>query len=218
MKPTLLIINSSGRETRSITRQLTKRYAAAWRAHHPDGEIIDRDVGLHPPPPVDERWIAAAFADPAVRTQAMHEALRTSNALIDELVQADQLLIGTPIYNFGLPAQLKAYFDQVVRVGRTFAFDPKAPQPYRPLLSPKPVVVVTATGDGALLPGGALAHLNHLDPHLRTIFEFIGLTDLTFVRVGDEEFQDDRLKRSLRNAEDALDALAATHLPRRNAA
>jgi len=206
---TLLVINSSGRVTRSLTRRLTKRFAEGWIAHNPDGAVVHRDLGLNPPPTIDERWIAGAFAEPAKRTSAMQEALRLSDTFIDEIAAADSLILCTPIYNFGMPAQLKAYFDQIVRIGRTFDFTSKAAEPYRPLLTLKPVIVVTAAGDGSMHPGGAMAHLNFLEPHLVTILGFVGLTDVTLVRVGYEEFQDDRLKRSLAAAEAMIDALAA---------
>jgi FMN-dependent NADH-azoreductase len=139
----------------------------------------------------------------------MGAALQVSDSLIDELVAADGVVLGAPIYNFGMPAQLKAYFDQIVRIGRTFAFAPGEAEPYRPLLASKPVIVVTAAGDGSMQPGGALYHLNYLEPHLLTVLGFIGLTDATFVRVGYDEFQDDRLKRSLSAAERMIDELAA---------
>ncbi|MEW6305641.1 MAG: NAD(P)H-dependent oxidoreductase [Verrucomicrobiota bacterium] len=205
---TLLVINSSGRVTRSITRHLTQRFAEAWRARNPDGAMVLRDVGQDPPPAVNESWIAAAFASPGERTSAMNEALRLSETLIEELATADVIVMGAPVYNFGMPAQLKAYFDQVVRVGRTFGFDANAAEHYRPLLPSRPVIVVTAAGDGAILPGGALAHTNFLEPHLQTVLGFIGLTDVKFVRVGFDEFGGDRLKRSLAAAEVALDELA----------
>lgn len=203
---TLLVINSSARVTRSITRRLTARFADGWKANHPGGEIISRDVGLNPPPPVDESWIAAAFAAPAERTPAMH-ALGLSETLINEIVTADAIVLGVPMYDFGMPAQLKAYVDQVVRIGRTFAFDATAADPYRPLLASKPVLAILSAGDGALHIGGALAHLNFLEPHLQTVLGFIGLNDVTFVRAGYDEYQDDRTKRSLAAAESAVDRL-----------
>ncbi len=203
---TLLVIDSSGRRTRSITRHLTARFAAGWSALYPSAEILSRDVGLTPPPPVNEKWIAAAFSDPAAHTKEMAEALALSETFIDEITQAQAIVIGAPVYNFGLPAQLKAYIDQIVRAGRTFAFDPTdAASPYRPLLTPKPVVIITAAGDGSMHPGGAMAHLNFLEPHLATVLGFIGLSDPMFIRVGYEEFQDDRLKRSLAAAETKVD-------------
>lgn len=202
------MIDSSGRVTRSITRRLTARLATRWRELRPGGEILHRDLGLNPPPPVDEDWIAAAFGSASDRTATAREALALSDTLIAELVRADAIVLGVPMYNFGVPAQLKAYIDQVVRVGETFAFDADAPEPYRPMLPAKPVVVITSAGDGAIHPGGALAHQNFLEPHLQTVLGFIGLTDLTFVRVGYDEYQDQRLKHSLAAAETAVDELA----------
>ena len=205
---TLLVLNASGRVTRSVTRRLTNRFAESWLAANPDGRVLQRDLGLNPPAPVSERWIAAAFTPPEKRSDTANEALRESETLIGEIDTADSVLFGTPIYNFGMPAQLKAFFDQIIRVGRTFEFTPQAAEPYRPLLSPKPVIVVVSAGDAAMHPGGALAHLNHLEPHLQTVLGFIGLTDVTFVRVGDEEHGGDGFKRSLAKAEIALDELA----------
>jgi len=206
---TLLVIDSSGRRTRSITRHLTSRFGASWQARHPEGEVLIREVGLTPPPPVNEAWIAAAFSEPADHTPATREALAISETLIDEITRADAIVIGTPIYNFGMPAQLKAYIDQIVRIGRTFSMDTEdAESPYRPLLTPKPVIIITAAGDGSMHPGGAMAHLNFLEPHLATVLGFIGLGEPKFIRVGYEEFQDDRLKRSLASAESAVDEVA----------
>lgn len=197
----LLVINSSGRTTRSITRHLTARFTAGWRVRHPEGEVVVRDVGLQSPPAVDETWIAAA--NPA--SVVSHHPLAISETLIEEISRAAVIILGSPIYNFGMPAQLKAYFDQVVRIGRTFAFDASAADPYRPLLASKPVFAMVSVGDGSLLPGGALEHLNFLEPHLATILGFVGLTDVTFIRAGYEEYQDDRAKRSLAAAEAAVD-------------
>ncbi len=200
---TLLVIHSSGRVTRSITRSLSARFVGRWLERHQDGQVIERDLTANPPPVVDEAWIAAAFGDPAA--DPVPEVLRLSNSLIDEIVAADAILIGAPVYNFGVPAQLKAYIDQVVRHGRTYAFDASAPQPYQALLTDKPVIIITAAGDGDLFPGGPLAHWNHLEPHLATALGFIGLTDLQFIRAGYDEYQDDRTKRSLAKAESAVD-------------
>lgn len=170
--------------------------------------MINRDLGLNPPPAVDESWIAAAFAKPGQLTTQMSDALAVSDSLIDEVNQSDAIVIGAPMYNFGVPAQLKAYIDQVVRIGRTFDFEPSDPEnPYRPLVAPKPVVIVISVGDGSLHPGGSLAHLNFLEPHLVTVLNFIGLSDISFVRVGYDEYKDDRFKKSLADAELAVDQL-----------
>ena len=208
---TLLVINSSGRVTRSITRRLTARFTEAWLAQNPEGRVIQRDLTLQPLPTVNEGWIASSFANPADRTPAMTEALRTSETIIEELIAADAIVFGAPIYNFGMPAQLKAFFDQIVRVGRTFDFTGDPENPYRPLLPEKPVVVVVSAGDGGMHPGGPTAHLNFFEPHLALILGFLGFVDQTFVRVGYEESKEDpRFQQSLTAAEAALDEWVAT--------
>jgi FMN-dependent NADH-azoreductase len=213
---TLLVLNASGRVTRSITRRLTNRFTRSWLSANPGSRVIQRDLGLNPPPPINERWIASAFAAPAERSETANETLRISEALIEEIEAADTVLLGTPIYNFGMPAQLKAFFDQVVRVGRTFVFTQEAAEPYRPLLFPKPVIVVVSAGSAAMHPGGALAHANFLEPHLLTVLGFIGLTNVTFVRVGDEEVGGEGFQRSLATAEIELDELAGRSPARGN--
>jgi FMN-dependent NADH-azoreductase len=206
--PRLLVVNSSGRNTRSITRRLTRYFAERWLAAHAEGRLIERDLTLQIPSPVNEAWIASAFETPEARSPVMRAVLSESETLLAEIEAADALVFGVPMYNFGLPAQLKAYFDQIVRVNRSFAFNPEATQPYQPLLADKPTTVIISVGDGDLLPGGPMARLNFLEPHLTAILNFIGLHSLEFVRVGYEEFQDERLKAALRSAEQAVARLA----------
>lgn len=206
---TLLVINSSARVTRSITHQLTHRFAAAWLSHQPDGEVINRDVGQHPVPAINEAWIASAFSDPAQHSDAMRQALAISNELIEEIIRADAIVIGAPMYNFGMPAQLKAWIDQIVRVGRTFDFNPATPEnPYLPLVPLKPVVIITSKGATGYDPGEHSAHHNHLEPHLETVLGLIGLTEISFVRVGSEESNDDYFRHSLSAAQRTVDDLA----------
>jgi FMN-dependent NADH-azoreductase len=204
----LLVINASARTTRSITRHLTARFAMAWSARHPEAEIIDRDLGARPVPPISQDWIASAFSDPAEHTPGMREALALSEALIEEIFRASAVIVGVPMYNFGMPAQLKAYIDQIIRVGRTFAFnDPDSANPYQPLVPSKPLVIVTSKGAGGYEPGGHSAHQNFLEPHLETVFPFIGLSDISFVRVAFEEVKDARFQQSMADAEKAIDEL-----------
>lgn len=202
---TLLVINSSSRVNRAVTRRLTHLFVSKWKDACPDSTVIQRDVGLLPPPAVSEAWIAAAFASPEEGKPAVPEALALSETLIDEILRADAIVMGVPMYNFGMPAQLKAYFDQIIRIGRTFAFNPEAENPYTPLLPPRPVVGILSAGDGALHVGGSLAHLNFLEPHLATVLGFVGLADFTPIRVGYEEYHDERAARSLAAAETAIE-------------
>lgn len=204
---TLLVVNSSGRLTRSITRHLTARFAARWLDRHPGGRVVDREVGTVAPPVVSEAWIAAAYAPAEHGITA--PPLAYSESVIAELETADAVVVGAPMYNFGMPAQLKAYFDQVVRIGRTFAFEPGTAEPYRGLLADRSLFVITSAGDGAIHPGGPLEGMNHLEPHLKTLLGFIGLHSARFIRAGYDEYQDDRAKRSLAKAEAEIDATVA---------
>lgn len=210
---TLLVINSSGRRTRSITRRLTSRFIEEWRAAHPNGEVIERDVTATPPPVVTENWVAGAFGDPASLTPEQRAALAPSDEIIAEVKRADAIVIGSPIYNFGMPAQLKAWIDQLVRAGVTFGFDPSQDPAYQPLLESKPVTVIVSAGDGAMHPGGALWSMNHFEPHLQTVLGFIGLPDIEFIRVGYDEYQDERLKNSLATAEQRVAERATASSP-----
>ncbi|MFD8104181.1 FMN-dependent NADH-azoreductase [Nocardia fluminea] len=196
----LLRLDASPRRSRSHTRTLAGEFVARWSASRPDDTVISRDLGHEPPPHLTEEWIAAAFTTPGERTPQMREALAYSDELVDELFAADVLVLAVPMYNFGVPAMLKAYIDQIVRVGRTFSFDPEAAAPYTPLMSGKRAFVIVGTGDAGYEMGGPLASMNHVEPYLRTALGFIGIDDVEFVYTGNDEFGGERLQRSLERA------------------
>ena len=202
---TLLVIDSSARSNRSTTRALTHRFAEAWKERFGRAAVIHRDLGINPPPAIDESWIASAYGEP---NGEIPSTLSESETLIDELFQADVIVIGAPMYNFGMPATLKAYFEQIVRAGRTFAFTRDSENPYQPLVPSKPVVVVTSKGSGEYETGGTLEGLNFLEPHLATILGFIGLGDITYAKVVREENKDELWKQMVHEAEETVDRLS----------
>ena len=121
---TILEIQSSARKTRSITRELSAAFLHEWLQKQPDTKIITRDLADAPPPFVTEDWIATVFGvKEEDLTPAQNELLAPSDELIAEVVQADVIVIATPMYNYGMPAALKAWFDQVIRIGKTFTFN-----------------------------------------------------------------------------------------------
>lgn len=205
----LLVINSSGRINRSVTRKLTARFAEKWLLENPGGEVIDRDVGTRPPTFLNESWIAAAYIPEESRTPEGVAALEESEVLIREIERADAIVIAAPLYNFGMPAPLKAYFEQIVRVGRTFAFNADPANPYEALLRSRPVTVITATAGGGYEPGGANAAINFLEPHLRVILKLVGLDDLSLVRVAFQGTHEEYFQASLTAAEQEIDRLVA---------
>lgn len=194
----------------SHTRRLTARFVRRWTSTHPGTRVIYRDVGEAPPPPVTGRWIRAAFTAEHAREDWMKQALRASDVLVDELLEADLIVVGVPMYNFGPPAQFKAYIDNIVRVGRTFGFDrDRQGEPYWPLLADagKRLVILSSRGDFGYQPGGRLGGRNHVEASIRTAFAYIGVTDVHGAAVEYDEFADHRLAESIRQAEARVDAL-----------
>ncbi|MGJ3254965.1 MAG: FMN-dependent NADH-azoreductase [Alcanivorax sp.] len=196
----------------SLSRRLTHRFVTAWQTRQPDTTLTHRDVGGAPPAFIDQRWIEAAFT-PAERQQPwMAEVLAESDQLIDELIATDILVIGAPLYNFGMPAALKAWVDQVVRMGRTVDYDETRPDdPFTPLLAERPrhAVILSSRGGAGFGPGGAPAGLNHLGPRLDTPLEVIGITRIHRIAVEHQEEGGERLAASIREAEQRVDAVAA---------
>ena len=216
---TLLHIDASARSGRSGTdphgshsRRLTDRFVRQWLAVQPDSEVLYRDVGQQPPAPVSAEWIHAAFTPAAQREPWMHEVLYQSDELVDELMRADVIVAGVPMYNFGPPAQFKAYIDNIVRVGRTFGFDrSRAGDPYWPLLadSGKRLIILSSRGDYGYDAGGRVSERNHVEPAVRSAFGYIGITDSHSIAVEYDEFADERLAESIRQAEAAVDELVS---------
>jgi FMN-dependent NADH-azoreductase len=179
---TLLRVDSSARRN-SISKQLTQRFVEAWREEHPEGQVIERDLASTSLPAITDEWVQAVHSDPAVHTVEQKAALALSDELISELAQADTIVIGAPMYNFTIPAPLKAWIDQVVRAGKTVLFSPNGPQG---LLKNKKVFVVTSRG-GAFRPGTPTEIFDHQEPYLRHILAFIGLTDVTFIHAENQK-------------------------------
>lgn len=216
---TLLHIDASARKVSSSkirhgshTRRLAAHFMEHWRSNHPDTRIIYRDVGAEPPAAVSEEWIHAAFTPESARKPWMKDVLKASDELVDELIQADLIVAGVPMYNFGPPAQFKAYIDNIVRVGRTFGFDrSRQGEPYWPLLAGqgKRLVILSSRGDYGYEPGGRIEDRNHVERSIRTAFAYIGITDVHGVAIEYDEFADERLSLSITNAEAEVDRLVA---------
>ncbi|MYN18245.1 NAD(P)H dehydrogenase [Rugamonas sp. FT107W] len=204
--------NSSNQPFGSHTRRLSAHFVARWRAAHPDGTVIYRDVGAHPPQHVTGEWIHAAFTKPEQRLPWMDAVLRESDQLIDELCAADVIVAGVPMYNFNVPAQFKAYIDNIVRVGRTFGFDrSRAGAPYWPLLDQdrKSFVILSSRGDHGYGEGQRIAHMNHVEASTTTALGYIGITDVHGVAVEFDEFGDERLQASIVAAQSHVERLLA---------
>src|ERR1700681_4739456 len=171
----LLQIDSSARAG-SVTRLLTAKFAEQWRANHPAGEVIERDLSTTMLPLITDDWSATQI-EPSKLSSARRNYLSVSDRLIEELQVADTIVIGAPMYNFAIPSLLKAWIDQIVRVGKTVAYGPSGRQG---LLGNKRVFVITARG-GAYEKGTPSEKFDFQELYLRQIFGFMGITDVTFI-------------------------------------
>lgn len=172
----LLVINSSAAGAASVSKQLIDETVARLRAADPALVVLERDLGANPVPHLTiDSTAAIRGAEPANDAQRAAKAL--SDSLVAELKAADTLIIGAPMYNFGIPSTLKAWFDHVLRAGVTFKYGEKGPVG---LLEGKRAIVVESRG--GLYSSGPTQSLDSQEPHLRTMLGFIGISDVTFVR------------------------------------
>lgn len=199
----LLQIDSSARAS-SVTRRLTSKFAEEWSENHPDGEVIHRDLPATTIPLITDD-LGAARIEESKRTPAQRLYLSTSDELIEELQAADTVVIGAPMYNFSIPSLLKAWIDQVVRVGKTVGYGSNGPQG---LLKEKKVVVITGRG-GAYTKGTAREASDYQEPYLRRILGFMGLTDVTFIHAENQARED--AGASLAAAAERISEFAADH-------
>lgn len=192
MSRTILHIDASARYEGSVTRQLSARIAEKLA-----GEVITRDLNQSVPQ-IDEAWVGANFTPSDARTDEQHETLALSDTLIAELQAADVLVLGVPVYNFGVPAALKAWIDQIARAGVTFRYTENGPEG---LMKGKRAIIALSTGG---TPVGS--EIDFASGYLRHILGFIGITDVEII-AADRVLADADAAISAANAK--VDALAA---------
>lgn len=206
---TLLHINASARSGRSLSRKLSDAFVSAWIQLDPAAQIITRDVGANPPPIITEEWVAAAFTPAERATPEQRAALRLSDELIDEIDRADLIVIGTPMYNYGMPAALKSWFDSVIRIGKTFTFDlARGDFPLAPVMRNKKLVILSSHGEFGFGPGGVREKMNHLETHIRTCAHYLGVEESHAISISYQEFGDARHEASVAEAFAAVPVLA----------
>ena len=178
--PSLLKLDVSPRGDHSYSRQLGTTFLQSWQAAHPGATVVTRDLAKQQPTYVDLQWIVGAFSAPDKQTEEHKAALKLSDDIIAEVQAAETILITTPMYNFQIPAVLKAWIDHVVRIGSTVNYTDKGPVGQ---LHGKKVYVIVASA-GAYEKGSPSENYDMLTPYLKHVLGFIGLTDVTFIAAG----------------------------------
>lgn len=193
----------------SISKNIAKRFIETLQQQQVIDEYIYRDVGMNPPAFINQDWIGAVFSPEEKRTTAQKEILTLSDQLIAEVAAADLIVISSPMYNYGMPAQLKAWFDQIIRINKTFDFDlARGDFPLSPLLSGKRLLIITSSGEFGFEADGIRANQSHLVPHLRTLSKYLGVEHIDEIASEYQEFADTRHQKSLDNAFNQAEILA----------
>lgn len=194
----------------SISKSIASRLVSLWKNKRPMDEYIYRDVGMNPPPFITQDWINAVFTPENKRTQTQCDVLSISDQLIAEVSSSDIILISSPMYNYGMPAQLKAWLDQIIRINKTFDFDlARGDFPLQPLLSGKILIIITSSGEFGFEKDGIRHNMNHLVPHLRTLSKYLGVEEIYEISSEYQEFGDERHIKSLENSFQKTEELVA---------
>lgn len=181
--PTLLVVESSPRGEHSMSRGLTQLFVEQWMKNHPGGRVVERDLMKSNLPFVTMPWLGAYFAPPEQHTAEMNDILRLSNELVDEILAADHIAIGTPVYNYNIPAVLKAYIDHIVRKGMTLGFSGEG------LVHGKACTILMASG-GVYTQGSPIRDRDIATSYLRLILKVIGIEDVTVIAGGNAKSVD----------------------------
>lgn len=172
----ILHINSSVRTTDSISRKFTREFLDKRQAAYPDTVIVERDLAVNPLPHLTEQMLGAFFTPAAQRTPEQAQAAQLSEQLVQELFDADIIVIGAPMYNFSVSSALKAWIDHVARAGLTFKYTETGPVG---LVGGKKVYVFTSRG--GVYSEGPAKSMDFHETYLRAVLGFIGITDITFI-------------------------------------
>jgi FMN-dependent NADH-azoreductase len=198
---TLLQLNSSIFSSGGQSTQLADQFVASWHANESDAEVIVRDLAHDSIPHLDAQRVLAFFSQPEMRTPEQQTYIAESDALIEEIKQAQIIVIGLPMYNFGSPSTLKAYFDQIARAGVTFRYTENGPEG---LLTGKKVFVFAARG--GMYAGTPLDSQTN---YVRDFLSFLGMNDVEFVYAEGLNMGEATKEAALTEAKLRLTALAA---------
>jgi FMN-dependent NADH-azoreductase len=200
MPHTILHINTSPMGERSVSRQLGVKVLAELQARFPGSTLVTRDLAAKPLPHLSATTLGAFFTPAEQRTPELVAAAAESDAAIAELKAADIIVIGAPMWNFGIPSALKAWIDHVCRAGQTFKYGANGPEP---LIEPgKKVIIVSSRG--GVYSAGPMSAMDFQEDYLRSVLGFIGLRDVSFVRAEGVAMGEAAAKSAMQAAETHL--------------
>jgi FMN-dependent NADH-azoreductase len=200
-KMKLYRIDASAREAGSYSRKFGDELERALKPQ----SVVRRNLAKAPVDHISEITIAGFFSPPETHTDDHRAAMRESDKILAEIIDADAILITTPMYNFGVPSGLKAWLDQVVRIGKTFSFDGTT---FKGLIKGKAAYVVIAYGAAGYGDNGSMASADFVKPYMDFILRFMGFEDIRFVTIEGVNTGPDAVERALSGATRQVNALA----------
>ena len=201
----LLHIDSGILGTASVSRQLSATAVAQYQAGNPGLELVKRDLVAQPLSHLDGEQIFASNADASQQSPEMRAILEESQKVLDEFLSADVIVVGAPMYNFGIPSQLKAWIDRIAVKGKTFAYTAEGP---KGLAGGKTVIIASARG-GLYGAGMPAAGMDHQENYLKTVFGFLGITDIRFLRAEGVNISPENKEKAIAAAEQDVVRLIA---------
>jgi len=207
----VLLVLSSPRGDESYSHRVANQVIEEIRVDHPDADVVIRDLVNDPLPHVGEPFVTGRVLPAAERNAAQAEALRLSDALVDEVEAADVIVIAVPMYNFGVPSALKAWIDHIVRPGRTFSYSKDGPAG---LVQGKKAIMVVARG--GVYSQGPMMSFEFQESYLRTVLAFIGIVDVDIIRVEGLAMGDDAIRSALAQAKTRVHGLLHGVVPARS--
>jgi FMN-dependent NADH-azoreductase len=202
----LLVINTSAAREGSVSRTLVEETVGKLQEAHPFANVVRRDLGANPVPHLSVETLAGIRGAPSTPEELRARAL--SDELIAELRAADTVVIGAPMYNFGVTTSLRAWFDHVLRAGETFSYSEAGP---KGLLPGKRVIIIESRG--GLYSDGPAKAIDFQEPYLRHLFGFMGVTDVTFIHAEKLGFGPEARSAALAQASARISALSHAALP-----
>ena len=204
MSKTILHVSSSPLGDKSVSRELSASLIDHLLKQYPDSTLINRDLVATPPPHLNGLVIGGFYTPADQRDETLNNAVKLSDELIGELKKADIIVIGAPMHNFSIPSSLKAWIDHVARVGETFSYGENGAEG---LLVGKKTYVTSARG--GVYSQDPMASLDHQETYLKTVLDFIGLTDVIFIRAEGVAMGDEAAEQAITQAKTQIEQLTA---------
>jgi FMN-dependent NADH-azoreductase len=197
MPHTILHIDTSPMGERSYSRKLGAKVLSELQSKYPGSTLKVRDLAAQPLPHLSAQTVGAFFTPAEQRTPELNAAVADSDAAVAELKSANIIVIGAPMWNFGIPSSLKAWIDHVARSGQTFTFGPNGPEG---LLDPATKVIIVSSR-GGVYSAGPMAALDFQEDYLRSVLGFLGLRDIVFIRTEGVNMGEEAVKSAVLAAE-----------------